>query len=87
MPGLSPQDRIKEEAGSREDRKFQTLKEFSEATGQDRHSAIVDYDVFRKVTPPDPSDPRILYKAADFDFQLRTGSVAWQWMRECGCLM
>jgi hypothetical protein len=75
-PGLSPQDRIKEEVGSKEDRKFKTLKEFSEATGQDRHSVIVDYDVFQKVTPPDPNDPRILYKPADFDFQLRPASVA-----------
>jgi hypothetical protein len=32
--------------------------------------------VFQKVTPPDPSDPRILYNPADFDFQLRPGSVA-----------
>jgi hypothetical protein len=75
-PGLSPQERIKEEAGSKEDRRFKTLKEFSEATGQDRHSVIVDYDVFQKVTPPDSSDPRILYKASDFDFQLRPGSAA-----------
>ena len=73
---LSPQERIKAEAGSKEDRKFKTLQEFSEATGQDRHSVIVDYDVFQKVTPPDPDDPRILYKPADFDFQLRPGSVA-----------
>jgi hypothetical protein len=75
-PGLSPQERIKEEVGSKEDRKFKTLKEFSEATGQDRHSIIVDYDIFEKVTPPDPGDPRILYKADDFDFRLRPGSVA-----------
>jgi hypothetical protein len=73
---LSPQDRIKAEAGSKEDRKFKTLQEFSEATGQDRHSVIVDYDVFQKVTPPDPNDPRILYQPADFDFQLRPGSAA-----------
>jgi hypothetical protein len=75
-PGLSPQERIRQEAGSREDRRFKTLKEFSEATGQDRHSIIVDYDVFRKVAPPDPNDPRVLYKPADFDFQLRPASVA-----------
>ena len=50
-------------------------KEYSDATGQDRHSVLVDYDVFVKVTPPDP-DPRTLYKPADFDFQLRPGSVA-----------
>jgi hypothetical protein len=74
--GLPPQERIKQEAGSKEDRRFKTLKEFSEATGQDRHSVLVDYDVFQKVTPPDPNDPRILYKPSDFDFQLRPGSVA-----------
>lgn len=75
-PNLPPQERIRQEAGSKEDRRFKTLKEFSEATGQDRHSVIVDYDIFRKVTPPDPSDPRILYKPDDFDFRLRPGSVA-----------
>jgi hypothetical protein len=75
-PGLPPQERIKQEAGSKEDRRFKTLKEFSEATGQDRHSILVDYDIFQKVTAPDPNDPRILYKPSDFDFQLRPGSVA-----------
>src|ERR1700734_1769036 len=70
---LSPQERIKAEAGSKEDRRFKTLREFSEATGQDRHSVIVDYDVFQKVTAPDPNDPTILYKPADFDFELRPG--------------
>jgi hypothetical protein len=75
-PGLTPQERIKQEAGSKEDRRFKTLREFSEATGQDRHSVLVDYDIFQKVTPPDPNDPRILYKPVDFDFQLRPGSIA-----------
>ena len=28
------------------------------------------------VAPPDPNDPRILYKPADFDFTLRPGSTA-----------
>ena len=73
---LSPQERIKAEAGSKEDRRFKTLREFSEATGQDRHSVLVDYDVFQKVTAPDPNDPTILYKPADFNFELRPGSVA-----------
>lgn len=75
-PNLTPQERIKQEAGSKEDRKFKTLKEFSEATGQDRHSILVDYDVFKKVTPPDANDPRILYNPSDFDFELRPESVA-----------
>jgi hypothetical protein len=75
-PGkLSVQEQTKFEASSREQRRFKTLKEFSEATGQDTHSVLVDYDVFVKVAAPGP-DPRTLYKPADFDFQLRAGSAA-----------
>ena len=55
--------------------RFKTLKEYSEATGQDRHSVLVDYNVFQKVAPPE-GDPRTLYKPADFDFTLRPGSAA-----------
>ena len=72
---LPMQQQARLEAQARETRRFKTLKEFSEATGQDRHSVLVDYDVFQKVTPPGP-DPTTLYKPADFDFQLRPGSVA-----------
>ena len=69
------QEQARFEAGSREVRRFKTLKDFAEATGQDRHSVLIDYDVFQKVAPTGP-DPRTLYKPADFDFQLRPGSVA-----------
>ena len=41
---------------ARERRRFKTLKEYAQATGQDTHSVLVDYDVFMKVTPPGP-DP------------------------------
>ena len=37
----------------REQRNFKTLQAFSDATGQDRHSVIVDYDVFQKASAPD----------------------------------
>jgi len=75
-PGkLSVQEQARLEAQTRQTRRFQTLKEYSEATGQDTHSVIVDYDIFRKVTPTGP-DPRTLYKPADFDFGLRAGSAA-----------
>jgi len=75
-PGkMSVQEQTKFEASTRERRRFKTLQEFGEATGQDRHSVIVDYDVFVKVAAPGP-DPRTLYKPSDFDFQLRPGSVA-----------
>jgi hypothetical protein len=75
-PGkLSVQEQTKLEASARERRRFKTLKEFSDATGQDTHSVLVDYDVFVKGAAPGP-DPRTLYKPADFDFQLRPGSAA-----------
>ena len=63
------------EAAARERRRFKTLKEFSVATGQDKHSVTVDFDVFVKASPPG-ADPRSLYKPSDFDFQLRPGSAA-----------
>ena len=72
---LPVQQQARLEAETRVTRKFKTLKEYSEATGQDRHSLLVDYDVFVHVTPPGP-DPRTLYKPSDFDFQLRPGSIA-----------
>lgn len=75
-PGkLSTQAQAQLEAKARETRRFKTLKEYSDATGQDKHSVLVDYDVFVKVTPTG-QDPRTLYRPADFDFQLRPGSVA-----------
>jgi len=72
---LGVQEQTKLEASARERRRFKTLKEYSEATHQDTHSVLVDYDVFVKVAPAGP-DPRTLYKPADFDFQLRPGSAA-----------
>jgi hypothetical protein len=75
MGKLGTQQQAQLEAKSREQRRFKTLREYSEATGQDRHSVMLDYDVFQKVAPPGP-DLRTLYKPADFDFQLRPGSAA-----------
>ena len=36
----------------------------------------MDYNVFQNVTPPDPSEPTLVYSSADFDFRLRPESVA-----------
>ena len=49
--------------------------DIAQATGQDRHSVLVDYDIFEKVTAPG-KDPRTLYDPADFNFALRPGSAA-----------
>jgi hypothetical protein len=69
------QQQVQLEVQARERRRFKTLMEFSQATGQDRHSVLVDYDVFLRVSPPG-QDPRTLYKPVEFDFQLRAGSAA-----------
>jgi hypothetical protein len=75
-PGtLSTQQQSQFEAKFRERRRYQTLKAYAEASGQDGHSVLVDYNIFMGVAPPGP-DPRTLYKPADFNFQLRPGSVA-----------
>ncbi len=57
-------------------RHFKSLKEFSEATGQERHSVLLDYDVFVNVRIPDKSDPQRLYHPEDFDFRLKPSSAA-----------
>jgi hypothetical protein len=57
-------------------RRYKTLAEYSDATGQERHSVLLDYDVFQKVTVPDRSDPQRIYVPDGLDFRLRPGSAA-----------
>jgi len=62
-----------------ETRDFATLAQYSQATEQDRHSILVDYDIFMNVRRLDAQDiPSLqkLYKAEDFDFRLKPGSAA-----------
>jgi hypothetical protein len=57
-------------------RQYRTLGEYTQATGQDKHSILVDYDIFVNVQMPDKGDPQRLYKPDEFDFRLRPGSMA-----------
>ena len=62
-----------------EARKFATLADYAQATGQDRHSVLVDYDIFVNVPKLDAKDlatVQRLYKAEDLDFGLKPGSAA-----------
>ena len=62
-----------------EQRPFSTLAAYSQATNQDRHSVLVDYDIFVNVPKLDARDRKTVqrvYKAEDFDFRLKTGSAA-----------
>ena len=49
---------------------FNTLKEFSAATGLETHGVELDYDIFMKMVPPDTSNTHAIYHAADLDFRL-----------------
>jgi hypothetical protein len=57
-------------------RRFKTLAEYQQTTGQDKHSKTVDYNVFAHVIMPDKNDITRLYWPKDFDFSLRPGSAA-----------
>jgi hypothetical protein len=62
-----------------ETQRFPTLAAFSAATGQDRNSVLVDYDVFVDVPRLDAQDANTvqkIYRAQDVDFRLKAGSAA-----------
>jgi hypothetical protein len=59
--------------------RFASLAEYVAATGQDRHSVAVDYDVFvnvRRLDAQDAASVQKLYKADELDFRLKPGSAA-----------
>jgi hypothetical protein len=55
---------------------FASLAEFSKGTGLEKNGRTVDYDVFEKVTKPNPDDPAHAYRREDLDFRLRAGGAA-----------
>ena len=65
--------------GTNETRQFPTLAAYGEATGQDRHSVLVDYDIFVNVPKLDAQDRTTVqkvYAPDQFDFNLKAGSAA-----------
>ncbi len=71
-----PFGRLADYANKLEARQYGSLAEYSQATGQDKHSVLVDYDVFINVKIPDKDDPQRLYRPDECDFRLRPGSAA-----------
>jgi hypothetical protein len=57
-------------------KRFQTLAELQAATGQEKHGIEVDFDIFEKMTPPDPAPTKrhAVYHAMDLNFRLKAGS-------------
>jgi hypothetical protein len=78
-----PFNLLKDYVGQRVDRKFSTLSEYSKATGQDRHSILINYDLFQKVTPPDPNNITKTYGSEGFDFRLKPDAAA----VDAGCIL
>ena len=73
----------KDYVNPREIRRYATLEEYSQDTGQDQHSIRVDYKIFWNVTPPDPNDIPKIYDASLLDFRLKKNSVA----EDAGCIL
>lgn len=57
-------------------RTFKSLREYSDATGQEKHSKLIDYDIFLNVQMPDRSDPQLLHWPSNYNFTLKPGSAA-----------
>ncbi len=60
-------------------RRFASLAQYSAETGQDRHSVLLDYDVFMHVPMLDAKDLKSVQKVYDaqgLDFRLKPGSAA-----------
>ena len=55
---------------------FQSLREFSAATGQEQHGVMLDYDVLERARPADPNDKSRVFQLDEFDFRLKAGSAA-----------
>ena len=55
---------------------FERLSNLSAATGQETHSLEVDFDIFEKLTPPDPDQRHAVYHAMDLNFGLKPASKA-----------
>ncbi len=55
---------------------FRTLAELRAATGHEAHGIEVDFDIFERMRPPDPSQRHAVYHAMDLDFRLKPVSKA-----------
>ena len=55
---------------------FATLAELRAATGQETHGIEVDFDIFERMTPPDPAKRHAVYHAMDLNFALKPDSKA-----------
>ena len=57
-------------------KEFISLKEFSAASGFEKHGLEIDYDIFNNLQAPDQKKPYGVYHATDIDFRLNSKGQA-----------
>ncbi|MCC6390410.1 MAG: hypothetical protein IT167_07390 [Bryobacterales bacterium] len=55
---------------------FRTLAELQAATGQEKHGRELDFDIFEKMAPPDPTKRHAVYHSMELNFRLKANSQA-----------
>jgi hypothetical protein len=55
---------------------FPTLARLSKESGLEAHGVELDYDIFVRMAPADPTKPHAIYHASDLDFRLKPKSKA-----------
>jgi hypothetical protein len=55
---------------------FPSLAAFRQAIGHEAHGIEVDFDIFERMTPPDPTKRHAVYHAMDLNFRLKAGGAA-----------
>ena len=55
---------------------YGSLADFKAATGQEAHGMEVDFDIFEKLSPPNPANRHAVYHSVDLNFKLKPGSKA-----------
>ena len=55
---------------------YASLADFKAATGQEAHGMEVDFDIFEKLSPPNPANRHAVYHSVDLNFKLKPGSKA-----------
>lgn len=55
---------------------FATLAELRAATGQEAHGVELDFDIFERMTPPDPAGRHSVYHSMDLNYNLKAGGKA-----------
>jgi hypothetical protein len=69
-------DKTADYSGEMEKRSYKTLKEYSQATGQDTHSVEINFGAFENLLPAQYEDPTRVFDVKTLDFRLKAAGPA-----------